>query len=387
MLADGLAVAQIGAEHTEAMRRARVDAILPYMYAGWTRTRQEARVREGKIESAVWKANYASPASAAWHSSLSPVLASLDLFDPNYLAGQEVTTDLHLINDSWRDATVHVDLLLTKESPEWIPEAKCFDQPVNRWSFDFTIKADSVSKTPVKWQLPTTEGNYWLTARLTGTKDRPVLSQRFVRAVNAPVASDALRQQTFVLLGTDDTAREFFRSMGLRTWELPESGTMMPLTLNHTVIIWNATRLTEQEKRLAKQLNDFAANGGRVIVLSTPSWDWRELCDVRIVRDPRFSRVFPSAPGDIDPQWLIRWNGPPGTVAFGKLEGDIMSRAKPILWARDLETVVMANVPAATGRGMIMFSQLNFQERVNKSGERYDPVATRFLLRLLEGDF
>jgi beta-galactosidase/beta-glucuronidase len=44
--ADALAYAQLGMEHTEAMRRARVDGMLPYMYAGWTRTRMAARVRE-----------------------------------------------------------------------------------------------------------------------------------------------------------------------------------------------------------------------------------------------------------------------------------------------------------------------------------------------------
>jgi len=37
-----------------------------------------------------------------------------DLFDANYRTGREVTTDLHLINDSWHDAKVHVDLLLTR---------------------------------------------------------------------------------------------------------------------------------------------------------------------------------------------------------------------------------------------------------------------------------
>jgi len=67
--ADQLAVAQIGAEHTEAMRRARLDGIWPYMYAGWKRTRQAARVRETGKGSAVWKAGYAAPHSAAWHSS------------------------------------------------------------------------------------------------------------------------------------------------------------------------------------------------------------------------------------------------------------------------------------------------------------------------------
>ncbi len=129
--ADALAFAQLGMEHTEAMRRARVDGMLPYMYAGWTRTRQAARVRETGKGSAVWKAGYAAPASAAWHSSLSPVLASLDLFDPDYLTGQEVRSDLYLINDSWHDASIHVDLLLTDECPDFIPEAACFDKPVS----------------------------------------------------------------------------------------------------------------------------------------------------------------------------------------------------------------------------------------------------------------
>ena len=103
-IADQIAVAQIGAEHTEAMRRERVDGIWPYMYAGWTRTRQAARVHENEQGSAVWKGGYAAPPSAAWHSALSPVLASLDLFDPDYFTAQEVTTDLYLINDSWHDA-------------------------------------------------------------------------------------------------------------------------------------------------------------------------------------------------------------------------------------------------------------------------------------------
>ncbi|MCL2348371.1 MAG: hypothetical protein FWC50_08935 [Planctomycetaceae bacterium] len=397
--ANDMAVAQIGAEHTEAMRRARIDAILPYMYAGWTRTRLAARVRERGTGSAVWKANYASPLSAAWHSSLSPVLASLDLFDPDYLTGQEVTTDLYLINDSWHDANMHVDLLLTKENPEWIPEAACFDKPVEHWSYNYSMKSDTVEKTQVQWQLPKEEGNYWLTARLTGTegqiKGRPVLSQRFVRAVHAPFASEALRKREFVILGADDTAREFFRSMQLKTWEVPQSGTMIPLMPEkHTIVIWDASHVTAEAKRAAaRPLHQFAGSGGRVIVLATPSWNWRELCDVKIDHDPRFSRVFAApglstpASGGIDPQWLIRWNGLPGTVAYGKLDGDIMKHAKTILWAHDPETVVMANVPAVSGKGKILFSQLIFQDRVNESGGHYDPVAARLLIRLLEQDF
>ena len=91
---------------------------------GWRRASE--RPAQG---SAVWKGGYAAPQSAAWHSSLSPVLASLDLFDPDYRTGQQVTTDLYLINDSWHDAEVHVDLLLTRECPEYIPRPSASTSP------------------------------------------------------------------------------------------------------------------------------------------------------------------------------------------------------------------------------------------------------------------
>ncbi|MGE5612327.1 MAG: hypothetical protein ACM359_23975, partial [Bacillota bacterium] len=384
-LANDLAVAQIGAEHTEAMRRARLDGIWPYMYAGWTRTRLAARVRETGKGSAVWKANYAAPQSAAWHSSLSPVLASLDLFDPSYLTGQQVTTDLHLINDSWHDARIHVDLLLTKECPQLIPEAKCFDQPISRWSFDFTLKADSIGKTPITWQLPEQEGSYWLTARTTGFPGRPVLSQRFVRAIKPPVVPDTARQRTFVVLGTSNAAQAFFKSKGLRTSEHLDE--LSPGT--HTVIIWNATHLTEPEKVHAKALCNFAAQGGRIIVLSTPFWNWPELCNVTIGKPERFSRVFPYPDrihpmlSGIDPQWLIRWNGIPGTVGIGRIEGPALTRAKRILWAREPDTTIAAELPAATGNGTLLFLQLDLQRRLDPSKPTYDPVTERLLLNLL----
>ncbi len=384
-LANGLAVAQIGAEHTEAMRRARLDGIWPYMYAGWTRTRQAARVRETGKGSAVWKAGYAAPESAAWHSSLSPVLASLDLFDADYLTGQQVTTDLHLINDSWHDANIHVDLLLTRECPELIPEAKCFDSPISKWKYDFALKADSIERVPVTWKLPDEEGCYWLTARMTGVAGRPVLSQRFVRALKPPVVSDATKRRTFVVLGSSDAARAFFKSKGLRT----SDGIDELLPDKHAVVIWNATHLTEGEKRQAKALCDFASAGGKVLVLATPSWNWPELCDVKIGKGRRFSRVFPHQPvtypmlAGLDAEWLIRWNGFPGTVGLAPLEGPAVSNAVRILWAKEPNTTVAALLPAGQGSGRILFVQLDLQSRVDESQPNYDPAAERLLLNLL----
>jgi hypothetical protein len=384
-IADALAVAQIGIEHTEAMRRARLDGIWPYMYAGWTRTRRAARVRETGEGSAVWKGNYAAPASACWHSSLSPVLASLDLFDPNYLTGQEVTTDLHLINDSWHDASIHVDLLLTRECPEFIPEADCFEKPVAKWSLDFELPADSTRSTPVTWRLPDEEGSYWLTARTTGMPGRPVLSQRFVRAISPPVVPAAAKQRTIVILGQDERAAAYFRARGLQT-----STNVRDLDPGrHTVLVWNASRLSDEDKSSAQKLLDFASAGGRVAVLATKEWDWAELCDVTIPKSDTFSRVFPYEGTDhpvlagIDPEWLKRWNGLPGTVAAAKVESPAVEAGIGILWAVEPKATVVAEMPAAAGEGEILFCQLDLQGHIQPDAPSYDPVAERILLNLL----
>ncbi|MBL7153180.1 MAG: hypothetical protein ISS79_05650 [Phycisphaerae bacterium] len=383
--ADQIAVAQIGAEHTEAMRRARVDGIWPYMYAGWTRTRLAARVRERGEGSAVWKGNYASPVSACWHSSLSPVLASLDLFDASYQPGQEVTTSLYLVNDSWHDASIHVDLMLTEECPEYIPEAPCFERPVSKWSYDFKLKADSLTQTTVKWKLPEQEGSYWLTARTTGIPGRPVLSQRFVRAVALPTVSTALRKCRYIVLGSDHTAESWFRSHGL---QIGHDLTGLKADRD-IVVVWNADHLTAEQKRRANFIHKFVAAGGRVVVLGTRHWDWRELCDVK-PGETRGSRAFlyektkhPMLSG-IRSDWLIRWNGRPGTVAVANLEGPGVEAAEKILWVRDPATCVVAEMPIPGGRGTILFSQLDVQRHVNRSEQAYDPVAERILINMLK---
>ncbi len=373
--ADLLAYAQLGAEHTEAMRRERLDCLLPYMYAGWTKTRRGEE----------WKAGYAQPVSACWHSTLSGVLASLDLFNPNYLVGQEVTTKLYLINDTWDDAEIHVDLLLTKECPEFIPEAECFDKPISRWSYDFKLKADTLTKTPVTWKLPNEKGSYWLTARTTGIEGRAVLSQRFVRAVKPPQVPPAVMKRTFIVLGGDNISANYFKSKGLKT-----GGNLDELEPDENmVIIWNAAELTAEEKQKAKSLCDFAAGGGRVVVLSTKLWDWGELCDVAIDKPQLFSRVFayegtthPMLSG-IERECLMRWNGVNKATARTQIKGPAMEKAKKILWGRDPNSTVAAEVPDAKGEGKILFCQLDIQSHIDKNKDSYDPVAEQILLNLL----
>jgi hypothetical protein len=372
--ADALAYAQLGMEHTEAMRRARVDAILPYMYAGWTRTRRGE----------VWKGNFAQPVSACWHSALSPVLASLDLFDANYLQGQEVVTDLYLINDSWHDTQVHVDLLLTDECPEFLPEAECLAAPRAQWSFDFQLKSDSLRQVPVKWKLPEQEGCYWLTARTTGIPGRPVLSQRFVRAVRPPKLSSAARERSIVVLGADATSAAFLRKHELATSSLAEK--LSPQ--KHLVLVWNPARLTDEEHRASSKLCDFAAAGGTVVVLAAEKWNWNELCVIQPASTSG-SRVFayedlqhPFLKG-IDQRCLQRWNGIPGTVAVAALDGPAMRAARKLLWVREPKHPVVAEVPVARGNGSVLFSQLALRNHVSPNAATYDPVAEQVLINLL----
>ncbi|MFB3894347.1 MAG: glycoside hydrolase family 2 TIM barrel-domain containing protein [Phycisphaerae bacterium] len=384
--ADALAYAQLGMEHTEAMRRLRFDGIWPYMYAGWTKTRTG---RE-------WRAGFAAPISAALHSALSPVLASLDLYNPDYLPAQEVTTDLWLINDSWHDAKVHVDVLLTAEDPQFVPEAKCLESPLAKWSFDFTLKADSTDKTPLKWKMPDKVGNYWLTARTTAVEPikattwsgRPVLSSRFVRAVRPPTVPDATRKRFFVVLGEEETSKAWFAAKGLKTSQLL-NGVDDHKPADCAVIIWNAARISDEDRKLAKPLGELAAKGVKVVVLGASKWDWQELCDVNIGR-PQGSRVFvqdgagkhPLLAG-IDPQWLMRWNGLPGLVATGSLKGPAMDKATRILWVTEPKCPVAADVPAAAGDGNILFLLLDIANHLDATKPNYDPAAENILLNAI----
>ncbi len=380
--ADRLACAQLGMEHTEAMRRHRIDGIFPFAYGGWTKTRTDK----------VWKAGFAKPLSAAWHSSLSPVLASLDLFNPNYLTGQKVVTDLCLINETHETVKVDVDLLLTRENPELIPEAACFENPLAGWSYEFELAPDSLIKAPVTWALPQREGNYWLTARTTGMEGRPVLSQRFVRAIEPVEISDQVGERTFVVLGSDEEAVSYFK------WKRPRRPLRTTRTLEdlkvgeHVVIIWNASLLMAEEKAGAEKLCAFAAAGGQVVVLDAYRWDWPELADVSVKwvgKKWGASRAFftdqvqhPLLAG-IDPQWLIRWNGLPGRVASRSIEGDVMARARPLVWAVTPQQIVVAQVPAASGTGTILFVQLAIRDAISTSLGRFDPVADRILANVL----
>ena len=85
----------------------------------------------------------------------------------------------------------------------------------------------------------------------------------------------------------------------------------------------------------------------------------------------------------VEREWLMRWNGLPGTVAVSEFYGPAMEGAEKILWGREPELTVAAEVPAAAGGGKILFCQLDLQSHLDRSGARYDPAAERVWFNLL----
>jgi PKD repeat protein len=358
-------VLQLGSEITEGMRRNRLDSML-------------------------WYGTFSKV--SAPYSFFSPILASLDLFDPSYETGVQVTTDLHIMNDGWIDSDLDVELFLTNVDPKFEHNAPTFNTPVAQWNYNFTAPADTVTIVPITWQTPLVPGNYWLTARSTGSgiSGNPVMSQRFLHIVEPAAITASLAQKNFVILGTDQNATRFFNAKGLTT--STDTSSLDPN--NDMVIIWNPANLTATEMQSAQALCNFADAGGHVVALSTASWSWPALCDVQI-GSYAASRAFLYAGAQhpmlngIQPEFFTRWNSVNrrGLVADNYLSG--LSGANEIMWdyrtgaAQPTRTVV-AEIPAASGSGVVLFSQLDIQNRLDNTTPEYDPVAERVLVNMLK---
>ena len=83
----------------------------------------------------------------------------------------------------------------------------------------------------------------------------------------------------------------------------------------------------------------------------------------------------------IDPEFLKRWNGLPGEIADRVIKGEILNRARRLLWIENPDQPVAVSV--AEGKGEIVICLLNFRDRLGNGENAYDPVAERVMLNLL----
>ncbi len=365
-----LVFAEFAAEHTEAMRRLRYDGILPYMYAGWSGLREGNR----------WRKDYPCPMAAALHSVMAPVLVSLDLFDRNFPAGREVATRAVLINELHEDVRATLDLYLTPADPVFVPDPAALETAVWREGHKLTFPADSFAEKTLRWKVPAQEGAYYLAAVLRRSGDRPVVSQRVVRSIRPPDAPAADGPKV-LLLGATAAAEKWLKARGLPYVTSLKAGK----PAGGVAVVWDEGRLSKDARSAGKALRRFAAGGRRVVVLGPRRWDWSELADFKL-HAAVGSRAFPYAGAKhpvlsgIDPQWLRRFNGIPGTVAERYID-PADAGATRLLWIDTPDRPVLVALPV--GKGEILLCTLNLKSRLAPSGPNHDPAAERIVWALL----
>jgi len=374
-----LSYAEFAMEHTEAMRRYNFDGILPYMYAGWPRFRGNN-----------WRPDYPTPMAAALHSSMAPVLASLDLFNRNFVAGEQIDTRVALINERLKDVKASLDFYVTPRDPLFVPDPPALEAAVSKQSFDLALKASSIDEMTIRWRVPEEEGVYYLAAVVREEGEKPVVSQRVARAIKVDRPQTISKTNGVVLLGGDDTAQNW-----LRQEQIPHVTSILDEGLDgKVVLIWDVGKVSEADRSAAPAILAHVRNGGRLVIVDQPKWTWKELVNFEIRQSFArqvvvSSRVFPydgvshSVLANIDPEFLKRWNGLPGTISDAAIEGNVVERGEKLLWAwagKDKRPVALS---LSESRGEILICLLHLKSHVTKGTENYDPVADRILTNLV----
>ena len=362
----GLAKAEFCLEHTEGMRRLGYDGMIAYMYAGWTRIRGRNN----------WRQDYPTPMAAALHSSMAPVLASLEIVDRNYLPNQKMTTRVALLSDELVDVPGTIDVYVTPKHPLFVPDADALKAAVWKTSFKRTFKATSTDSMDLEWSLPEKEGVYYLAAVLSRKGDKPVVSQRIVRAIRP--TRDALKGRKVLVLGGEQVTIDWLKRQGATVFDALEGADV--------VLIWDIDKVPEDARKQAGALKKYVEAGGRIVILEQHHWTWPELVDFKIGR-ALSSRAFayPNVKHpmlkDIDPDYLKRWNGMPNAVATRVIEGPALKQGKKLLWAEAPSKTIALSMP--TGKGEVLVTTLQIKHRITRRNQGYDPVAERMLANLL----
>jgi hypothetical protein len=367
-----LEFAEVGAEDTEVMRRLGFDVILPYMYADWTRFRGNS-----------WRPEFATPMAAALHSAMAPVLASWELFDRNFLAGQRIRTDLVFINEQERRAPVAVDVYVTTQHPLFVPDEAALARAVFRRRIRQTLPPHSRRSTAVEWPVPARPGTYYLAAVLRRPGHRPVVSQRVVHAVASPGVPSTRRPAEVVLLGANRTLERWFDRMGIAR-RRPDVGGEFAAS---RIVVGGRHVPESSDDGATRALLDAVERGARLVVLDPRRWSWPGLVDFEIAPALPTSRVFSygSAGQDllsgISPDFFTRWNGLPGTLAHGFFSSTAPD-VEPILWGNSPREPVLVRIPR--GQGEIVVALLRIVDRLDPASESYDPVADWLLVNLIQ---
>ena len=374
--------ARCAAEHTEALRQLDFDLILPYMYSPWTRLRGND-----------WRPEFPTPMAAALHSAMAPVLASVELFDRNFEAGDVPEAALHLINELHQDVAVRVDFYLTPKDPLFVPDQEALEKATWYEGREMVLKADSHTR---QWEyqlapLPHEDGTSYLAIVLTREGAEPVVSQRTMHTVDT--GRMVLRgKRDFghlgpaLLIGGELEMGWFLNRCRIPTRQFTPQDADGPGVL----LVCDGRLPDDPELRRAAQA--FAERGGRVVLLcmakggydNKTEFDWPEPFTVEGTDGSMCVFPYPDADHallrDVRPEWLCGWNGLPNVIADTFISGDLIERGEKILWEERDTRPVALSLPM--GEGEVVILTLRLDGRLGPGG-RYDPVAERMMLNLL----
>ncbi len=365
--------AQCAMEHTEALRQLDFDLILPYMYSPWTRLRGNN-----------WRPDFPTPIAAALHSAMSPVLASVEMFDRNFEAGEAPEAPLHLVNELHRDVEATLDIYVTPQDPLFVPDAEALEAATWHRSRKVVLKADSHEMDRLWWQVPDDDATCYLAVVLRREGARPVVSQRSIHAVAAPAAAPDLRE-VFSVKAEDALALDV-SGLGIDA----QPFTSQAAESTGVLLVWGGRMLNDPELRRAAER--FAERGGRVVLLcmakggygNTEKFNWPVPFTVEGTEGSMCLFPYPDANHDllrgIRPEWLCGWNGLPNVIADTSVAGDPVEKGHRLLWQERPERPVALSLPM--GKGEVVILTLRLDGRLSP-GERHDPVAERMMLNLL----
>lgn len=356
--------AQVVAEQTESLRRLGYDATIPYaMGSGYI---GEFRDLERQPE--------LRPVYFALRSAQAPVLASIELANRHFIAGQKVKTQVVLCDDTGSGRSQAVTLRIFDQDPGF--EAQADARPL--WQQNHVLPRTDAGAwrrmLDVSWPMPAEPGRYFLTA----TTEPGAVSRRIAWVLPALQASILDGRKVAVLC--DDDLPERIRTLAPKC----------QIAAREQADVLLIGPMAHQRPDELKGVLEFARAGGRVIVLEQD----RPL-PVLALEVPRTdsmggaSTAFRTAARDHyawrglgdDDRVLRRFNGPSGAlvrVPMQPADGDtvLLSASQG---SGDLGWAAM--VSRRVGKGEVIFCQLRLQHHLD--GPDVDPVAQHILVNLL----
>ena len=228
--------------------------------------------------------------------------------------------------------------------------------------------------------MPEAEGAYYLALVLRRRGDRPVVSQRVVRAVSPAATTKGLKARKVTVLGATGEAERWLKARRIEY----AASLVKGVVGGDVAVVWDAAKAP---RKAAAAIHKFVAAGGRLVILHQPKWTWTELLDVQFAQR-RSSRAFAYARAahpvlaNVDAEFLKRFNGEPGTVADRIISGKAVAGATKLLWIENPTRPVMVSL--TSGKGEIIICTLNLKSRIHKGKPGHDPAAERIMLNLLQ---